>query len=181
MSTPTDTADFSRFTNDMYQLWEQSMTSWWDQVLDSPEFLGASGKGLSAMAQSRKDYEKKVDETLVQMHVPTRGDMTRLARIATLLEERILKMEDTVLETRDLIEARDTTIVQLERGVVEARIEAVEARLELRETLASMQAQLNAIQERTVAAPAAKTKPATAKAKPARRTRKTTRATDPTP
>lgn len=165
MATADGTPDFQQFTDDMYKMWEQSMTTWWDQVLDSPEFLGASGKGLSAMANARRQYEANVDEQLTKMHLPTRGDLTRLARIATLLEERVLKMEDTVLEVKDLLVAREARIQSLEKEVLQARIEATEARVELRETLAALKDQLAALEPK----------------KPAPRTRRsrTTKKTDP--
>lgn len=146
MATADGDADFQQFSDDMVKMWEQSMTTWWDQVLDSPEFLGASGKGLSAMAGARRTYEGQVDEQLTRMHLPTRGDLTRLARIATLLEERVLKMEDTVLEVRDLLEAREARIDSLEKQVLQARIEATEARVELRETLLSLKETLAQLQ-----------------------------------
>lgn len=161
MASANPTADFQQFTDEMYSMWEKSMTTWWDQVLDSPEFLGASGKGLSAMAGARRQYEAGVDEQLTRMHLPTRGDLTRLARIATLLEERVLKMEDTVLEVKDLLEARDTRIASLEKEVLQARIEATEARVELRETLSSLQGQLTAL-----AAPAPMTRRSRSTKKP---------------
>jgi chromosome segregation ATPase len=167
-------ADFKQFSDEMYQLWEQSMTSWWDQVLDSPEFLGASGKGLSQMAAARRAYEHQMDEQLTRMHLPTRGDVTRLARIATLLEERLLKTEDTVLELKDTLDDRNERIAQLEKEVLQARVEATEARVELRETLAALTAKLDALaaakpapapaQARTPRARANKTDPAPPKA-----------------
>lgn len=143
MADPT--ADFKQFSDEMYQLWEQSMTTWWDQVLDSPEFLGASGKGLSQMAAARRAYEHQVDEQLTRMHLPTRADVTRLARIATLLEERLLKTEDTVLELKDTLDDRNERITQLEKEVLQARVEATEARVELREALAALTDKLDAI------------------------------------
>jgi chromosome segregation ATPase len=152
MATADGTADFQQFTDDMYKMWEQSMATWWDQVLDSPEFLGASGKGLSAMANARRQYEANVDEQLTKMHLPTRGDLTRLARIATLLEERVLKMEDTVLEVKDLLVEREARIQSLEKEVLQARIEATEARVELRETLAALKDQLSALEPKKPAA-----------------------------
>lgn len=164
MATPDGTADFQQFSDDMYKMWEQSMTTWWDQVLDSKEFLGASGKGLSAMAGARRQYEGQVDEQLSRMHLPTRGDLTRLARIATLLEERVLKMEDTVLEVKDLLEARESRIGSLEKEVLQARIEATEARVELREALAALNETLAALKPN---APAPRARRARTPKKPA--------------
>ena len=149
-AAPND--EFSRFTNDLYSTWEKSMTAWWDTVLDSPEFLGASGKGLSAMAQARKQYESQVEEQLSRMHLATRGDLTRLARIANLLEERVLQMEDTLLEAKDLLKSQARAMDALQREVVQARIEAAEARLEQRERLATLQDELAGLRARVDAA-----------------------------
>ncbi len=127
--------DFDRLGNELYQHWESAMTQWWDATLESPAFLGAMGKNLEGAARARGQYEKAVDASLERMHLPTRGDLVRVARVATLLEERLLEQEDHVLEMKD-------RMARLEREVVEARIEAAEARLELRETLAAIQSSL---------------------------------------
>lgn len=158
-TTPAD--DMKRFADQAYTQWEQGMTAWWDQILDSADFLGASGRGLSTYATTRKQYESSVDEQMARMHLPSRGDVTRLARIATLLEDRLLQMEDSVLELKDLVARRDATIATLEKEVIQARVEAAEARIELREQLSGLHAKLAALE--------ASAKPA---AKP-RRTRKT--------
>ncbi|MCB9778449.1 MAG: hypothetical protein H6742_07800 [Alphaproteobacteria bacterium] len=156
--TASDTAagmpDFSKLSNDMYQQWEQAMTAWWDQVLDSPDFLKATGQNLSQVAHARKQYEQAVDEGLHKMHLPTRQDLVRVARIATLLEERLLQMEDRLLAMGDQLDV-------LEKETIQARVEAAEARLEMREKLAELQARLDA-GEATAA-------PATATATPRRR------------
>ncbi len=162
-SSTADTIDFARMTQDMYAQWESAMTSWWDQVLDSPDFLGATGKGLSQAAGARRSYEKAVDEGLGRLHLPTRADLVRVARIATLLEERLLQVEDNLLAMRDQVSA-------LEKETIQARVEAAEARLELRERLAAIQARLDAV-EGAAAAPAAADAAAAAPAKPAPRKR----------
>lgn len=122
---------------EMYRIWERSMTEWWDQVLDSNAFLKTLGENLSTQTQARSQYERSVDETLTRMHLPTRSDLTRLARISSLLEERLLKQEDLLLEMTD-------RMALLEKEALQARIEATEARLELRERLAELQGQLAA-------------------------------------
>ena len=171
MSTPLNPDDFKRFTDQAYSQWEQAMTGWWDQILDSPDFLGASGKGLAAMALARKDYEAQVDQQLTRMHLPTRTDLTRLARIATLLEDRLLQMEDTVLELKDLLQDRQQAMQRMEKEVVQARVEAAEARIELREHLAALQQRLATLESANSAAPAARPG-ASAGATPSRRGRK---------
>lgn len=127
--------DLSPLSGDLYRQWEKSMTSWWDQVVDSPAFLGGMSKQVGQMAEARARYEEAVDESLERLHMPTRKDVIRLARVATLLEERLLAQEDLILSLQDKLDG-------LEREVLQARVEAAEARLESRERLEALQASL---------------------------------------
>ncbi len=124
-------------SEEMYRIWEQSMTQWWDQVLDSDTVLRSLGESLSAQTRARAQYEQSVDDTLTKMHLPTRSDVIRVAKIASMLEDRLLKQEDVLLELRD-------RMVELEKEALQARIEAAETRLELREALTALQARLDA-------------------------------------
>jgi len=131
--------DFTRFANEAYHQWEKTMSSWWDQVLDSPSFLGAMGENLSSFAKARQQYEETVDDQLRRMHLPTHGDLTRVARIATLLEKRLLEIEDRVLELQDTVEGR---LASMEKEALQARIKATEAHLEMRDKLDALSERL---------------------------------------
>jgi hypothetical protein len=120
--------DFSKMSNEFYKQWETAMTRWWDQALDSPAFLDAMGKNAAGYAKGRGSFQKSMDEMAERMHVPGKGDLVRLARICTLLEEKLLAQEDQLLTMQDRIDS-------LEKEVVQSRIEAAEARLEQRERL----------------------------------------------
>ena len=128
--------DFSKMSNEFYKQWEGAMTRWWDQVLESPAFLDAMGKNASGYAKARSSYQKSMDDLAEKMHVPGKGDVVRLARICTLLEEKLLKQEDELLLLQD-------KLAVLEKELVQSRIEAAEARLEQRETLARIEQLLN--------------------------------------
>jgi len=132
-------ADFSQLSGEMYRAWEQSMTRWWDSVLDSPQFMGAVGRNLEAGARARGQYESAVDDALTKMHLPTRKDLVQVARICSLLEDRLLGMEDRLLTIGD-------RLASMEKEVVLARIEAAEARVEQREGLAALRARLEALE-----------------------------------
>ncbi len=144
--TPEDPR-VSRLSHDLYEQWERAMTAWWDQALASPSFLGAMGRGLATQAGARGAYERKVDAQMERLHLPTRKDLVRVTRIATLLEEKVLAQEDRLVELQD-------ALAVARREVVQARIEAAEARIELRDTLAAVQQELAALRAEGRSAPA---------------------------
>lgn len=150
--------DLSQLSGDLYRQWEKAMSSWWDQVVDSPAFLGGMSKQVGQLAEARARYESSVDESLERLHLPTRKDIIRLARVSTLLEERLLAQEDLILSLQDKLEG-------LEREVLQARVEAAEARLEARERLEALQAAL-AGRAAAVDSPAQAAPPADAKFPP---------------
>lgn len=140
--------DMKQMGDEMYKHWERAMGSWWDQVLETPAFLGAMGQNLEGMAGARGQYEKAVDEAAERMHLPSRSDVVRIAKVASMLEERLLQQEDLVLGLND-------QLARLEREAVQARIEAAEARIELRDTLSAIRADLGRMSAPALAAPPA--------------------------
>lgn len=124
--------DFEKVSNDFYKQWESSMTRWWDQVLESPAFLDGMGKNAAGYAKARGAWQKQMDEMADKMHLPGKADLVRLARICTMLEERLLQQEDRILELHD-------RMVGLEKELIHSRIEAAEARLEQREQAGRME------------------------------------------
>ena len=131
--------DLTKLTGDLYRQWETAMSSFWDQTVDNPGFLGAMTGNLAQMAEARAQYEDAVDQSLEKLHLPTRKDVVRLARIANLLEERLLSQEDRILEQQD-------KLVALEREVVRARVEAAEARVEARAQSEALLARLDQLE-----------------------------------
>ena len=131
----TSTPEFDRAATEMYKHWETAMTSWWDQVLESPAFLGTVGKGLGQATAARGQYTKAVDAWLEQAHLPTRDDLVRLLRVCSQLEDRLLAQEDLLLELKDKLAAT-------EKASLEARIAAAEARVELNERFDALEARL---------------------------------------
>lgn len=133
----TPDPDLSKLSGEMYRHWEKAMKEWWDQVLESPAFLSAMGDSLSARSQARARYEEAVDASMEQLHLPGRKDMVRLARLVSVMEDRLLEGEDRLLRMQDRLD-------DMEREVLKARVEAAEARVELREQLARLEERLAA-------------------------------------
>ena len=132
---PATTERFTRLTGDLYRGWEKAMTQWWDQVLDSPAFLSQLGDNLTAQSAARARYEEHVDRSMAAMHLPSRKDVVQLARIATLLEDRILQMEDRLLAMED-------QLARMERDSLQARVDAAEALVAVRESLDALDAKV---------------------------------------
>jgi hypothetical protein len=142
--------EMNKLGDELYRHWERAMGSWWDQVLETPAFLGAMGQNLEAMANARGQYERAVDDTAERFHLPSRSDVVRVARVASMLEVRLLQQEDQ--------------LARLEREAVQARIEAAEARIELRDTLVALRGQIAAAASVAPTATAATATAATATA-----------------
>jgi len=145
-------SDLKDMSTEMYRAWETSMTKWWDAVLDDPQFIKGMGDNLSMQSRARKGYEDRVDQAMESMHLPSRKDVVRLARIASLLEDKVLAVEDTLLDQGD-------TLGRVERESLQARVDAAEALVTVQERLATIDAKLDALTE-AVAAMAEPKKPA---------------------
>ncbi|MEL6342606.1 MAG: hypothetical protein AAFV53_05700 [Myxococcota bacterium] len=116
----------------LFTQWQANMAQWWQQALNLPQ----------PPAQVRDRYELLVDATLQQMHLPSRTDLTRLARITDRLQALLSQQnnERYVLQEH---------IARLEKEVVQARIEAVESRLALRDQLQSIEQRLASVEAAT--------------------------------
>ena len=141
-----DLEAFSKMSAELYRQWEESVSGWWDQVVESPAFLDGASKSMGGLAGLRAQYEQQMDDNLSRMHLPSKGDITRLARIANLLERRMLDMDDRILELKDSLAERDARAARIEAELVQARIEAAEARIEQRTRLDALQARLDALE-----------------------------------
>lgn len=118
--------DFSELAGDLYREWERAMSAWWDEVVESPAFLSAMGGNLASHTRARESYEQHVDRSLEQLHLPTRGDLVRLAKVASRLEDRLVQVEEQLAEV-------DRRLASLERDSLEARLNTAEALIQLQE------------------------------------------------
>lgn len=141
------TDDPSKLQGEWYRQWEQSMSRWWDAVLDDPAFVKGMGDSLAGHARLRGQWEERVDRSMEAMHLPSRKDLVRLAKIASLLEDRLVALEDRVLEQGDVLQ-------RIEKEALEARVANAEVLLGLQERLAAIDAKLDAL----VGRPARRTK-----------------------
>lgn len=132
-------AAWKKATAEWVGAWERGMAAWWDKVLDSPEVLSAMNRTLAGQVEARRNLQRTGQRWMERMNLPTRADLSRITRIATLLEERLLSLEDTLLDLGDRLAAT-------EKEAIRARVEAAETRIELMEKLATLEARLEAQQ-----------------------------------
>jgi len=137
-------SDLKDMSTEMYRAWEQSMTKWWDAVLDDPQFIKGMGDNLSMQSRTRKGYEDQVDKAMESMHLPSRKDVVRLARIASLLEDKVLGLEDTLLDQSD-------ALGRVEKESLQARVDAAEALVTVQERLQTIDAKLDALTDAVAA------------------------------
>ena len=130
------TDDLSKLSAEWYRQWEQSMSRWWDHVLEDPGFVKSMGDGLAGQAKARGQWEDGVDRTMEAMHLPSRKDVVRLAKIASMLEDRLVALEDRVLEQGDVLQ-------RVEKETLKARVDAAEALLAVQDRLATIEAKLD--------------------------------------
>lgn len=148
MATDSDGApDFKKLSGEMYRQWEKVMTAWWDQVLESPAFLQGVNQGMTGATQARGAWQKATNQWMEQANLPTRDDLVRLLRVATLLEDRLLAQEDLLLELKDRLQVA-------EKEALEARIAAAEAQLAVQGTLARIEAKVDGLAAPAAEAPA---------------------------
>ncbi len=131
-------SDLKDLSTEMYRQWETSMAKWWDGVLDDPTFIKGMGDNLSAQSRARKGFEEQVDKQMEAMHLPSRKDVVRVARIASLLEDKVLAVEDALLEQHD-------ALARMEREGLKARVDQVESLVAVHDRLDAIEAKLDAL------------------------------------
>lgn len=132
------TDDLSKLTGEWYRQWESGVTKWWDTVLEDPTFVKGMGENLAKNARGRAQWEEGVEKSMEAMHLPSKKDIVRVARIASLLEDRIVALEDRVLSQADQLD-------RIEKETLKARVEAAEALLAANDRLAAIEEKLDAL------------------------------------
>jgi hypothetical protein len=111
------------------------VSRWWDTVLDDPAFVASMGEQVAGAAQLRAAWEEGVDQTMQRMHLPAKKDVVRIARIASLLEDRMVSLEDRMDTLGD-------RLARIEREVLQARVDAAEALVRIDEALSAIRDRL---------------------------------------
>lgn len=127
--------DLGKLTGEWYRQWEEGVTKWWDAVLDDPTFVKGMGDQLGQQSRARARWEEGVEKSMEAMHLPSKKDLVRVARITSLLEDRVVGVEDRVLAIGDQLD-------RIEKEMLKSRVGAAEAELRLEDRLAAVESRL---------------------------------------
>jgi len=133
-------SDLKDMSMEMYRQWEKSMATWWDGLLDDPTVIKGMGDNLAAQSRVRKGFEDQVDKTMQDMHLPSRSDVVRVARIASLLEDKVLALEDALLDQQD-------ALTRIEKESLQGRIQGAESIVAVQERLDIIESKLDTLIE----------------------------------
>jgi len=131
-------SDLKDKSMEMYHQWEKSMATWWDGMLDDPTVVKGMGDNLAAQSRVRRGFEDQVDKTMADMHLPSRSDVVRVARIASLLEDKVLAVEDALLEQHDALQ-------RIEKESLQGRIQQAESLVAVQDRLDTIESKLDAL------------------------------------
>jgi hypothetical protein len=129
------TDDLGKLSGEWYRQWEEGVSKWWDTVLDNPQFVKGMGDNLAQQSKARARWEEGVDKSLENMHLPSKKDLVRVARISSLLEDRVVGVEDQVLSLVDQLD-------RIEKETLKARVADAEAQLQLGDRLTAIESRL---------------------------------------
>jgi hypothetical protein len=121
---------------ELYREWERSVAAWWDTVLDDPAFVRGMGDAMTGRGRAVAAMQDNVDRTMEAFHLPSKRDLVRLSKIASMLEDRLVALEDQVADLKGSLE-------RIEKEALKARIHAAETRVALDDRLAGIEAKLD--------------------------------------
>lgn len=133
--------DPAALDDDLLQRWEQHFARWWGEVLEDPGAMRRVSEQIAARSALRSTWEAEIDRSMESMHLPSRTDLLRLARIVSSLEDRLVAVEDQVFE-------QSVQRSRLERETLKARVHAAEALVTVTERLACLEEKIDALRER---------------------------------
>ena len=128
-AAPIDASNLGALHSEWMRQWEESVSKWWDSALEDPAFSTSMSEALAGRACARSLQSQITSQALDQMHLPSRQDVLRVAKIASLLEDRLVALEDRLEETVARLD-------RMEKENLRARIEMTELLLRIEERLA---------------------------------------------
>lgn len=132
------TDDLGKLSGEWYRQWEEGVTKWWDAVLDNPTFVKGMGDNLAQQSRTRARWEEGVEKSMEAMHLPSKKDLVRVARITSLLEDRVVGVEDRVLSVVDQLD-------RIEKEMLKARVADAEGKLRLEDRLTAIEERLERV------------------------------------
>lgn len=96
------------FMKKMYEQWEKMMTEQMEKMVNDENFVAEMAKAMASTMTGKFMTTKMMDESLMAMNMPTRGEIVKALQKLTDIEERVIdlseKVEDQIRNTRETLE-----------------------------------------------------------------------------
>lgn len=84
-----------------FDAWENKAAKWSADVLQSPKVLEPSGTVLSAVMRGRARTDRALAGVWSAVGLPNRRDQERTLRLLTVLERRVIDLEEKLEDARE--------------------------------------------------------------------------------
>ncbi len=84
-----------------FDAWEGRAAKWSSKVLESPAVLEPSGALLSAMMRRKARTDRMLSDVWSAVGLPNRRDQERTLRLLTVLERRVIDLEEKLEDARE--------------------------------------------------------------------------------
>lgn len=91
-----------------FDAWEVRAADVSSQILESPRVLEPSGAVLSAVLRSKARVDRTLQGVWSAIGLPNRRDQERTLRLLSVLERKVIDLEEKLEDANDLLEAQRT-------------------------------------------------------------------------
>lgn len=114
----------------MYQNWEKAVSENLEKMVRDQGFISEMAKSLAASMSGQASAKKMMDETLISMNMPTRGELVKALQKLTDVEERLIDLSEAVEDLRDMVKGVVRTSGASADSSVMERMAEIEKRID---------------------------------------------------
>ncbi|PKK90742.1 MAG: hypothetical protein CVV64_07640 [Candidatus Wallbacteria bacterium HGW-Wallbacteria-1] len=114
----------------MYQNWEKAVSENLEKMVRDQGFISEMAKAMASSMSGQASAKKMMDETLVSMNLPTRGELVKALQKLTDIEERVIDLSETLEDLRDMVQGMSAISDSGREDVIVDKINSIEKRLD---------------------------------------------------
>jgi predicted nucleic acid-binding Zn-ribbon protein len=85
----------------MYENWEKQTGENLKKLVNDKNFISEMAKNLAATMSGQASLKKSMDETLISMNLPTRGELVKALQKLTDIEEKVIDINEKLEDLQD--------------------------------------------------------------------------------